>query len=511
MAITSAWIARGVFRLNYLQMDMDEAVHANRGLDFTSSVQRNDWQDLWGDFIKPHWYPPGNGILLGSWFLFAGASLETARLYSTLFYFLFGILLWFSIRELIPSANPFLYLIPPLLLLSDAQHAVYAALSMLELPAITLAFAALLFLNRAWRNKSLIDHTLAFFFGLLCLFTKYNYGLVVLVVFAICYAAMFWQRVRSRQTSRDVRYMLMNWIVYSLIIGIWFLGLGEWRWLFDYANAQPDRYSIWELANLLYYPRLVWNNPIAMLAVLLSIAGWIQLSKQRRYLLGLTPYLLFFSISLVMLTVELQNSPRFGMILFPSLWITAGVGAHLLVADLNQQWLRKASYLGFLCVLILASAGNFRLFMSRLFAEHENANPGVNQAYNFVSTVLDIPTKNGSALVMIGRTDQWNGPALRFHLVSQCLLVERGCEIDVRDTWELRKGWPTQELPEEVQRQRLDTALEQADYLVNFFDHPESPAGWELISERQFTFERLHKKPAIIWVSIYKHGSSASP
>ena len=511
MALTSAWIARGVFRLNYLQMDMDEAIHANRGLDFALSFKKNDWQDLLGNFIKPDWYPPGHGILLGTWFSLAGASLATARLYSTLFYFLFGLLMWLSIRELLPLANPFLYLIPPLFLISDTQHAVYAALSMLELPAITLAFAALFFLTRAWRQKSLIDRAAAFTFGLLCLFTKYNYGLVVLAVLATCDAIMLWQSIRSRQPSREVLYILTGWIVCSLVMGIWFLGLGEWRWLFDYASAQPDRYSIWGQANLLYYPRLLWNNWHAWLAVLLSIAGGFQLSRQRRLLLGLTPYLLFFVLSLVMLTVELQNTPRFGMMLFPSLWITAGVGAHLLVTSFNPSWLRKAGYLGLLSILIFASLGNFRLFMSRLFAEHENANPGVNQAYHFISTVLDVPTQSEFDLVMIGRTDQWNGPALRFHLESQCLTAGKGCKIGVRDTWELRKGWPTQEFPEEVQRQRLDAALEGADYLVNFLEHPESPEGWELISEREFTFERLHKKPAIIWVSIYEHGSSAPP
>ena len=505
MTLSAAWISRGVFRLNYLQMDMDEALHANRGLDFASAFLRNDRLDLWEDFIKPEWYPPGHGVLLGAWFLSTGASIETARLYSTLSYFIFGLLLWFSIREIIPSANPSLYLIPTLFLISDAQHTVYAGLSMLELPAITLAFAALFFLNRAWREKRFIDHALVFFFGLLCLFTKYNYGLVVFAVLAVCYTLMLWQRFRSGRTSREMWYILTVWILFALISGIWFLGLGEWRWLFAYASAQPARYGLWSQANLLYYPRLLWKQSFNWLAVLLSIGGGIQLFRQRRFLPGLVPYLLFFSISLFMLTVELQNGQRFGMLLFPPLWIAAGVGAFLIIADLHPRWLRNASYGGLLFVLFLAGVGNFRLFMSNLFAEHENANPGVNQAYHFVANALNVSQQNELEVVLIGRTDQWNGPALGFFLETQCLLAGKSCEINVYDTWELRKGWPTQEFPEEVQRQRIDTALEGADYLVNFYKHPERQEGWELVTERQFTFERLHKKPAIIWVSIYQH------
>lgn len=504
MVFTSAWISRGVLRLDYLQMDMDEALHANRGLEFTTALIRNDWSAVKENFTKPHWYPPGHGVLLGSWFSLVVAGVETARLYSTLCYFIFGVLLWFSMWEVVPNAHPLLYLVPPLFLVSDAQHTVYAGLSMLELPAIVLAFSALFFLNRAWRKGRPLDHAVAFSFALLCLFTKYNYGLVVSAVFVFCYAIILWERFRTSRTSREVQYILVLWIIFTLVLGIWFVALGEWRWLVDYARAQPERYSIWSQVNLIYYPRLLWKTSLNWLAISLSIAGGIVLLKQRRYMPGLTPYLLFFGLSLIMLTLELQNMPRFGMILYPSLWMTAGVSSYLLTTGLRSQWWRNMSYAVLLLLLFLAGANNFRLFMSRLFAEHENANAGVHEAYDFITSVLDISKNEQLDVVMIGRTDQWNGQALGFYLESECLRKGYACDMNLSDTWELRKGWPTQELPEEVQRQRLDEALREAEYLVNFFEHPEDQAGWELVSERQFTFERLNKKPAQVWVSIYR-------
>ncbi len=504
MTLTSAWIGRGVLRLNYLQMDMDEALHANRGLEFTSALIRNDWPAIKEDFTQPHWYPPGHGVLLGTWFSLVGAGVETARLYSTLCYFIFGVLLWLSMREVVPNAHPLLYLVPPLFLVSDAQHTVYAGLSMLELPAITLAFVALFFLNRALRKRRLLYHALAFSFALLCLFTKYNFGLVVIAAFVFCYAMMLWESFRTSRISREVQYILVLWIIFVLVLGIWFVVLGEWRWLVDYANAQPDRYMLWSQANLFYYPRLLWKTSLNWLAIFLSLAGGIVLLKQRRYLPGLTPYLLFFGLSLVMLSLERQNTPRFGMILYPSLWMTAGVSSYLLTAGLRPRWLRNTGYAALLLLLFLAGANNFRLFMSRFFAEHENANAGVHQAYDFIASILDVSKKEQLDVIMFGRTDQWNGQALGFYLEAQCLQKRHACEINLSDTWELRKGWPTQEFPDEIQRQRLEAALREADYIVNFFEHPEDQAGWELVSERQFAFERLNKKPAQVWVSIYR-------
>ena len=80
LVLSSLWIGRGVFRFSDLQMDMDEALHANRGLDFASAIYRRDLPAVWQSFAKPDWYPPGHGLLLSAWFLLVGASVETARL-----------------------------------------------------------------------------------------------------------------------------------------------------------------------------------------------------------------------------------------------------------------------------------------------------------------------------------------------------------------------------------------------------------------------------------------------
>jgi hypothetical protein len=120
----SIWIGRGVFRLGDLQLDMDEAVHSRRGVDLTSAVLREDWQTVMHELTKPEWYPPGHGMTLGIWLWSLGTDVETARLYSTLWFAILGLILWFSFNELLPEAHPFLFMVVPLFIIADALHTV---------------------------------------------------------------------------------------------------------------------------------------------------------------------------------------------------------------------------------------------------------------------------------------------------------------------------------------------------------------------------------------------------
>ena len=503
--LASVWIGRGVFRLGYLQLDMDEALHARRGLDITSAVLRGDWQTAMHELTKPDWYPPGHGITLGIWLWGLGPNVETARLYSTLWFALLGLLLWFSLKELLPDANPFLYMVPALFLVADALYTVYAGLAMLELPAVTLAFAGIFFLLRAWRRASLTDHMLAFLFGGLSIFTKYNFGLITLAAYAVCWPLMWYSESHQSLPTRKRWMILGAWITGLMVLVIWFWGLDQWRWFVEYSTVQPAQYSLWSLANLLYYPRMIWNQSINWLAALLAVGGLILMLVQRRYLVRLTPYLVYFAASLLILIINLQNGLRFGMMLLPALWIMAGIGAHYLFGEQTHHWLRRVSIAALLGLLILASFSNLRSFMSQLFATHENANNGVELAYDYVANVLDIGKEPELDIVMQGRTDQWSGPALGFNLQVKCLSSRSDCNIKVLDTRELRRGWPEREFTEDVQQQRVQQALMQADYLVQFTEAATPIEDWVLISEREFVFERQGKKPATRIVAIYVH------
>jgi len=507
LIMTSVWISKEIYHFGDLQMDLDEAVHANRGLDMASDIRGRDWKELWLDFSKPEWYPPGHGILSGIWLLTLGPGIETARLYSTFLYLVFGLVLWLSIREILPGENPLIYLIPSLFLITDALHIDHASMAMLEIPSITFAFAGLLFLNRAKHSTRIRDHFLTLFFGLLCLFTKYNYGLVLFSVYAISHVLIildyFSTRPKPPQISNNIRRTYIFWGLFALVVILWFMVLGQWRWLAAYAVAQPVSYSLWSVQNLIYYPKKLLTESITWLAILLSMVGAIQILRKRKYLSVITPYLLFFFINLILLTFKLQNSSRFGMPLFPSLWMSAGLGFHLLVKEFSSRVRKNTIYSLLISWLLLAGIINFYNYQFRLSTVYENTNDGVDQAYGFIAEVLDIPNQGDLKIVMLGRTDLWNGPALHFHLESQCLLAGNSCNISVQDRRELRRGYPEQLYSEEVQQQRIQEALDEANYQIHFYENPAHPEGWDLVSEREFIFEYKIDKKEAVWVSIY--------
>jgi len=120
--------------------------------------------------------------------------------------------------------------------------------------------------------------------------------------------------------------MLAAWLPAILIAVIWFVGLKEWQWLNAYADAQPAQYSFWSKANLLYYPRLLVSQPVSLLTILLCCSAGLSLIKlpqQARLLIKAVsageparPIRRIFAFGLALLTYVLQDSPRFGMLLF---------------------------------------------------------------------------------------------------------------------------------------------------------------------------------------------------
>ena len=155
MSVSALWIAREMYVYRLYQMDMDEATHALRGFDLLAALKNGDLAELRHQLTKPHWYPPGNGLLLAGWYFIAPPNVLTARLFSTLCYFLLGLLLWFFTREIIPRASPFVWLISPLFLAADELHILYAAQSMLEIPVALYLFASLFFFTHRVPDESL--------------------------------------------------------------------------------------------------------------------------------------------------------------------------------------------------------------------------------------------------------------------------------------------------------------------------------------------------------------------
>lgn len=497
MAFSSIWIGRQVWAFRAYQMDLDEAVHANRGLDFASAFQRGSLDDLWRETIKPDWYPSAYGYLLGAWFLLVDPSTASARVFAVFCYFLLGLVLWLSARQAFPQANPFLYLLPPLFLISDDQHAVHASMTMLELPATLLAMVSLHFFIRSMQKPTGANFFLTSLFAVLCFLTRYNHGIFLMATLAVSYLVLIKSSFRGKFWA-----IALGWLPALAFFVIWLFGLGQWQWLVFYADVQSQGVNQPVTQGFLFYPRQLLSESSGWLPLLLLAAAIPLWIRRRQFPASAIPYLLFIGISFLFLATRTHNVLRFGMPLFPPLWIlSAGAASELTRLIKNPRFHAAAMVAGLFLLVILAVKNNYTLPL-RLSTAYENTNTGVNQAYQFIADSLGQPEGDLQKLVMVGENDNWSAYALHFFLQSRCMAAQPECRVLVSGERELRKGWPPRSQPVEQVDQRTAQALSEADFLLVFAKQPQVPAGWQPLATREFELARDKISPVKMQVLV---------
>jgi hypothetical protein len=490
MALSFAWTGTQVEAFSTYQMDLDEALHANRGLDIASAVRRGSLGDLWFETTKPHWYPPAHGYLLGAWFMLVGASVTTARMYAALCFFLLGLVLWASARQAFPETPSILWITPALFLLSDNQHLLYASLSMLDVPANLLAMAAMYFFLRSLRDSGPASILLTSFMAVVCFLTRYSHGIVLMAALAASYALLAKNEFKGR-----LMRVFLSWLPALLILFAWLVGLGEWKWLAAYADVQPTQVEAWSLQNLVFYPRQLLSESSGWLPILLTGLGILRAVRQRRFPRAMIPYLAFFIIALVLLSLRTGSTLRFGMILLPPIWIASMAGVSELFFLLQSRRFQIVAISTWLIFLLFLGGKNNLSLPAGLNTAYENTNTGVNEAYQFIAEKLSEEKRRSTNLVMYGETDQWNGFALHFFLQSPCMRTRPSCLVTVTGEKVLNKGWPPQNSAKVVRDERTQKTLAAADYLVLFAKTPVLPQGWVEIARREFVFDRYQVGP----------------
>jgi len=504
--IASVWIGSLVYRFRFISMDTDEAVHANKGLEIIAHLLSKQWNEIIADLIKPQWYPPMHGVITSLWMTIFNPSIVMIRLYSTFSFLVLGIVLYIISKDLINQPLHYICLIAPLFLIADERHVILGALSMLEIPSTVFLVVGLFYLSRYGKlEKSKYIYT-ALLFALICFFYRYNYGLAFLGIFFSYQIILFFVFPKNQKSIINrkslIRNFLISFVIVSVVLYTWFILFEQWDWFIDYTGAQPPTHSFWSFENFSYYPRRLFDQFSNGIAVIFTCAGLIINRKNWNYLLPIFPFLLYFVLSIVMLTIEGANGYRFSMMLFSPIWVMGGLGARSFLPILKK----RSTEMVFASIVILTvtftALINLYNLPGNLLKAYENTNDGVYNAYSFISSTIDLTDLDGVNIVMIGRTDQWNGPALQFFLQSNCLLNDKSCSIEVIDTREIRFGWPERGFSQETVDKREADAMKNADYRIDFLNQSSQPDQWQLFDEQSFIFER-RKKVAEIWVSIY--------
>ncbi|MEM7126241.1 MAG: hypothetical protein AAF702_07930 [Chloroflexota bacterium] len=576
--------------LHQYQMDMDEAIHAIHGLDVAIALKQGSFSLLWEQIVKPHWYPPAHGLMLGFWDLIFGAGVSSARLYSTFWLLISLVLIWQSTKvlypkslypsRLTPTLSSCILLLPSMFLVADLLHILYGAMSMLEMVILALTLATLLAFVRAEQQVDLRKddvgqpkvnrasswyYLLAGILAMLCFFVKYSSGILILGTLFLSVLISMGERQwrqgidastfeaeaeENEHRNRHNPNVLIHYVIalvpaalFGLITLIgWLFGLQQLEWLLVYAGAQPEKFQMWEMANLLYYPIQLVSDPvngIALLLALLSLPIHLRHYERRRLIM---PCLIFFGLGLMMLTATLQNNLRFGMILFPPIWLLApGIVMSGILGEHREgrsdrsrekqttapvdsiMSVRNIVVASILLVPLIGVVRTQVQLPQRLIQEYENVGTDVHAAYDFIATTLDLyafsqPTLNLSTefassipqITLIGRQDQWNGRALRFYLESRCLEQGFFCPMDLVDDKDIREGWPRREFSDEEKAKRYADRFESSEYLILIGKPLERPELWQTLGRAPYTFLRDGKEPAPVEVVVVQR-KAATP
>jgi hypothetical protein len=360
---------------------------------------------------------------------------------------------------------------------------------------------SLYFFNQSLARPVFLNHFLTGIFALLCFFTKYNFGLVVLFTELICYLIILGRERKTGKLAQRSKAILLAWLPILGLLVFWLFVLDEWQWLVAYSNAQPSQYGFWTIENLLFYPRQLLRETSGWVPLILTITGLVLWIWRHEFPKTILAYLVFFMTAFCMLTYETQDSSRFGMMLLPPLWIMSAGGLVVLLEQVPIPRVRYLALGGFLVLLAFSSFRNLTTIATRLGIAYENLDTSVDAAYRFIAESIRVDRSTDLNVIMYGNTTPGTG-CLHFFR-NPAARSRTDCVIHVMDERE-RKVYHLG-FSQAEREERIEQALVQGDYLVTFSKSPVTPEGWIQTASQDYEFHRRNVKPVRNWVVVFRH------
>ncbi len=496
-------VVSNVFSYRDAQMDTDEAIHARDGQEYARAFRHLDLGELGALLSEPQWHPPAYGISLGIWFSAFGSSVLNARLYSVVFYGLLGFATWAAAYSLCSRHRGRLAFVATLIFALDANHAASGGMAMLEAPSGFFAMVALLLFTRAIAASGRVAyvlHTAASLIALLCFLTRYSQGIAVLGALAAAHVIVLagdWRRLGARSLIPPAIFAFLV----AVIAGGWLFGLGQLEWLLAYSGAQPRRVARWSVAGALFYPRFIFaRTPFGPFVLLVFVAALAVAIWNRRLRREHAAYLCYLVVGFVLLFWVRQKAYRFGILLLAPFWVTT--------VALLDVWLRKparaeswpAAFAFAGAVAVVGFLGFYRSPFPRVY---ENAGDGLARIYRTVGDAIEPWSRAKTSVLVLGRDDVRSGAALAFSLEAECERRGTPCAVDVFDELDIKLGWPRHTRARATYRSRLEAALREPVFVVEYGDTKRQVSGRPRLLERSFEYRRrLHAEPIALRVAV---------
>lgn len=495
-----------VIRYQHTHMDTDEAVHARDGQEYGRALRSLDLGRASQLLHQPQWHPPAYGGALGVWFSLFGTSVLAARLFSVLFYFLLGAVIWAATRDLCKEARGPLAFAAVLLFVLDVRHAAAGGVAMLEMPASFFAILSLWLFTRTidhGGHRAAVFHALAAAAALTCFFTRYAHGLAALGALGLAHLWMVlitWRRAGARSLILPAALAL----AVAAIAGTWLFGFGQLDSLLAYSEAQPRRIPRWSLANLGFYPAYVFAKtpfgPVVLGAFVVSLAWAV---RSRRLHVNHAVWLIYLLLGFAILFLVRQKAQRFGLLVLTPLWIltAACVAALLQRRERVEHWLRSSAIA--IAVTLLGYLAYYRNPFPNTF---ENVDDGLARMYRSVGEVIEPWKRPKTTALVLGRDDLRSSAALAFSMEAECERRRSPCEVVVYDEIDVKLGWPRRAVSPGHYRSRLGAAMREADFIVAYDRGEHVAQGRPLLMRRRFDYRRKQRSE-LTTLSVAVHGA----
>lgn len=310
----------------------DCGARACEGLCIAQDVKSADLVSFIGDTYRQGWWGFFHSWLLAPSFILFGPTYAAARLVSLVCFVLLIVLIYATALEFSPERGAAIGVMTVVLAWTSLPFLVYAAMSMAEIPGTFMTFLTFfLYLKAVKTQKAFLLMTTGILLAL-TLFTAWHHG--VFVIFAVVLTQL---TLHKKIFSRANRYLLLPFLV--LIIG-WFAYPPHITSFYGHSTFQPHYYRLLSLDNLIYYPRYFIRLYHAswVIGAALAIGFIFSLRKIRNPAVRL--FTAQIALGLVMMTIKLDNRPRYIISLVPSIWLLGSSGLLDIADRLKRRFTR---------------------------------------------------------------------------------------------------------------------------------------------------------------------------
>lgn len=247
----------------------DESVFLLAAYNIYKSVQEGNTREFIRISLEQFSYPPFQSWAIGLPLTFFGFTVENARIINLLWFALGGHLVYALGTGFAGTISAFLYLTSPLLI-------VFAGIALKETMGTTLTIITMLLYLKARTTTKMAFYLAASFALTILTMTKYNYGILLMLSFAVEGLISLFLKKKQRRATLLTHAVLCG--IPVLLVGLWvFFPVNQFaRFMTILTNPVPWTARATLTDSLLFYPRsiVLMYAPSPALGFLL-IAGWL--------------------------------------------------------------------------------------------------------------------------------------------------------------------------------------------------------------------------------------------